>query len=153
VDDDPTVREAVMAVLAEEGYLVLAAGGGLQALALAASRPVDLVLLDLNLPGQDGWNTFEQLTAEHPRIPIIIATGRPDQYFTAFNAGAGALLEKPFDIPALLQTIVCLLSTPPVERRARLAGRTTEFYYQPAEQKGQFYENQGSHHEMGNARV
>lgn len=129
VDDDPGVREALMAVLGEEGYLALPAGSGPQALTLAASTPLDLVLLDLNLSGQNGWDTFERLTAEHPTVPIIIITGRSSQLFTAVGAGAGALLEKPLDIPTLLQTIARLLTAPPAAHLARLAGRRAEFFY------------------------
>jgi CheY-like chemotaxis protein len=143
VDDDPGVRESLVSVLLQEDYFALPAGGGLQALALAASRPVDLVLLDLSLPGQNGWDTFERLTAEHPHIPVIIATGRLNQFSTARSAGAGALLEKPFDIPTLLQTIGQLLTAPPA---APLAGRKAEFCYYPAGQKSLSYENYCSHY-------
>jgi CheY-like chemotaxis protein len=131
VDDDPGVRDALLAVLAEEGYAALPAGGGLQALALAASTPFDLVLLDLNLPGQNGWDTFERLTAEHPTVPIIIITARSNQWFTAVGAGAGALLEKPLDIPILLEAIARLLAAPPEEHLARMAGRKADFVYAP----------------------
>jgi len=58
------------------------------------------------MPVKNGWDTFEQLTREHPLIPVIIATARPNQLFTAINAGVGALLEKPMDIPMLLRTFV-----------------------------------------------
>ena len=143
VDDDPGVREALMSVLLQEGYFALPAGGGLQALALAASRPVDLVLLDLNLPEQNGWDTFEQLAARHPHIPVIIATGRPNQFSTALSVGAGALLEKPFDIPTLLQTIAQLLTPPPA---APLAGWKAEFCYYPAGQKSKSHESYCSHY-------
>jgi DNA-binding response OmpR family regulator len=129
VDDDVSVREALMAVLVEEGYIAVPAGGGLQALALAASTPLDLVLLDLNLPGQNGWDTFERLTAEHPTEPVIIITARSNQMFTAVGAGAGALLEKPLDIPTLLQTIARLLTASPAAHLARLAGQKADFFY------------------------
>jgi CheY-like chemotaxis protein len=131
VDDDTTVRECLKEVLLSEGYLIVEAEDGQQALDLLGKSAVDLVLLDLNMPVKNGWDTFEQLTSDHPLIPIIIATARPNQLFTALSSGAGALLEKPMDIRMLLQTVKKLLAEPPEHRLARLAGKETEFYYQP----------------------
>src|SRR6266853_688659 len=108
------------------------AENGQQALELASRLPVDLALLDLNMPVKNGWDTFEQLTREHPFIPIIILTARPNQIFTALSAGVGALLEKPIDIPTLLRTMENLLAESPERHLARLAGKTKEFTYMPA---------------------
>ena len=132
VDDDPTVRDSLNDVLQSEGYLVIPAENGQQALELASKSSVDLVLLDLNMPVKNGWDTYEQLTREHPLIPIIIVTARPNQLFTALNAGAGALLEKPMDIPMLLRTMENLLVETIGQRLARLAGKKTKFHYKPA---------------------
>jgi DNA-binding response OmpR family regulator len=130
VDDDPTVRESLKAVLVGEGYAVLPAENGAEALKLAARLPVDLALLDLNMPVMNGWDTFQQLTLDHPLTPVIIVTARPNQLFTAVGAGAGALLEKPMDIPTLLKTIKKLLAESADQRLARLSGQETEFHYQ-----------------------
>ena len=132
VDDDPTVRDSLNDLLVAEGYFVIPAENGQQALDLATRLPVDLALLDLNMPVKNGWDTFEQLTAGHPLIPIIIVTARPNQLFTALNAGAGALLEKPMDIPTLLRTMEKLLAESAEQRLARLAGEKSEFHYKPA---------------------
>jgi len=132
VDDDATVRDSLRDVLLGEGYAVIPAENGQQALDLANRSPVDLVLLDLNMPVKNGWDTFEQFTREHPLVPIIIATARSSQFFTALHAGAGALLEKPMDIPILLRTMEKLLAESDEERRARLAGKQTPFYFKPA---------------------
>ena len=132
VDDDPTVRDSLNDVLVAEGYFVIPAENGQQALDFASKSLVDLVLLDLNMPVKNGWDTFERLTAEHPLIPIIIATARPNQLFTALNAGVGALMEKPMDIPTLLRTMEKLLAESAEQRLARLAGQNPEFHYKPA---------------------
>jgi len=132
VDDDPAVRGSLANLLVGEGYFVIPAENGQQALDLAGRFPFDLILLDLNMPVMNGWDTFGQLTADYPFIPIIIATGRPSQLFTAIGAGVGALLEKPIDIPTLLQTMEKLLAEPAEKHLARLAGVKTDFYYQPA---------------------
>ncbi len=132
VDDDSMVRESITDVLLAEGYVIMQAEDGQQALDLANKSAVDLVLLDLNMPVKNGWDTFERLTAEHPFVPIIIATARPNQLFAALNAGVGALLEKPMDIPTLLRTMENLLAESAEQRLARLAGKSSEFTYKPA---------------------
>jgi DNA-binding response OmpR family regulator len=132
VDDDPTVRDSLKDVLLEEGYIIMAAGDGQQAVDLANEFVVDLVLLDLNMPVKNGWDTFEQLTREHPLIPVIIATARSNQFFTALSAGVGALLEKPMDIATLLRTMEKLLAESAERRLDRLSGKETEFHFQPA---------------------
>lgn len=133
VDDDPAIREMLGRLLIDEGYAVFPAADGREALALAAATEVDLLLLDLNLPVKNGWETFEQITAENPLLPIIIITARPNQLFPALAAGAGALMEKPLDFPKLLQTIRTLLEEPAEARLARIAGRPAEFHYAPAQ--------------------
>jgi two-component system response regulator HydG len=131
VDDDPGVRRMLLRVLEEEGYAVVPAANGIEALELAASRMPDLVLLDLNLPLQNGWDTFERLTTENPLLPVIIITARPNQIFPALAAGAGALMEKPLDLPKLLRTIRDLLAEPAASQLARMAGKAAEFHYLP----------------------
>jgi CheY-like chemotaxis protein len=132
VDDDPTVRGSLNDVLLSEGYTVTPAENGQQAVDLANQSAFDLALLDLNMPVKNGWDTFEQLTREHPALSIIIVTARPNQLFTAASAGAGALMEKPMDIPSLLRAIKKLLAESPEKRLARLVGKKTDFYYEPA---------------------
>jgi len=136
VDDDASVREMLMRVLVGEGYLVLPAANGLEGLKIAAGTHIDLVLLDLNMPGQSGWDTFERLTAENPLVPVIIITARSNQLFTALASGVGALLEKPLDFPSLLQAIVHLLAESEEQRLARMAGKPAEFHYLPSPHRG-----------------
>ncbi len=131
VDDDPGVRRMLLRVLEEEGYVVLAAANGLEALEIAAGNGLELVLLDLDSPPENGWHTFEKLTAENPALPVIIITSRPNQLFPAL--GAGALMEKPLDLPRLLKTVRDLLEEPAASQRARSAGKAAEFHYVPAQ--------------------
>jgi CheY-like chemotaxis protein len=137
VDDDLSVREMLARVLSGEGYLVSAAADGASALEIATATKVDLVLLDLNMPGKSGWDTFERLTAENPLLPVIIVTARANQLFTAMGAGVGALLEKPLHFPKLLQTIQQLLAEPAESRLARMAGIPADFHYVHGSRKGQ----------------
>jgi two-component system, OmpR family, response regulator len=135
MDDDPSVREMVGRVLVGEGYLVLSAASGAEALRLAAAAHIDLALLDLNMPGQSGWDTFERLTSEDPLLAVIVITARPQQLFTAVNAGVGALLEKPLNFTKLLTTMRDLLAESPEVRLARLTGKQADFHYLPSRRK------------------
>jgi DNA-binding response OmpR family regulator len=123
VDDDPGVCRMLQRVLEEEGYLVVPAANGLEALERAQATAPHLVLLDLNLPVQNGWDTLERLAAEDPLLPVIIITARPNQLFPALASGAGALMEKPLDLAKLLRTIRELLAEPAEARLARMAGK------------------------------
>jgi two-component system response regulator MprA len=131
-DDDSGVRASLAAALRIEGYAVLPAKDGQEALDMVSASEVDLVLLDLNMPVKNGWDTFERLTAENPLTPIIIITARPNQLFTALSAGVGALLEKPLDIPTLLKTVNALLAESAEVRLARMTGRRSDFFYRPS---------------------
>jgi DNA-binding response OmpR family regulator len=131
VDDDRAVRESLGRVLTMEDYLVLPAADGIEALKMAAATQLDLVILDLNMPRQSGWDTFEHLTRKHPLLPVIIITARSGQLFTSLGAGVAALLEKPLDMARLITTIEAVLTESDEEKLKRLAGRTAEFHYAP----------------------
>jgi len=141
-DDDASIRETLAHNLTAENYVVLSAANGEEVLQIAASTPIDLVLLDLNMPVKNGWDTFEQLTFEHPLLPVIIVTGRPNQLFPALAGGAGALMEKPLDLPKLIHAIADLISEPAEARLARLAGKPADFHYQPTPGKSALALNQ-----------
>jgi len=132
VDDDPTVRDALANVLCGEGYEVVSAANGVEAIELAQQGSMDLVLLDLNMPKKNGWDTFEILSRRKPWVPFIIITARPNQLFSALASGAAALMEKPLEFDRLLQTMHDLLAEPMEARIARLAGKPAEFHYLPA---------------------
>ena len=135
VDDDLAVRQMLGRILTSEGYLVGEACNGAEALEIAAKEEFHLMLLDLNMPIKNGWDTFTQLTTENPLLRVIIITARPNELFTALGAGVGALMEKPLDFTKLLQTISSLLAEDPEVQFARIAGKLAEFYYQPSEHK------------------
>jgi len=122
VDDDAAVRASMIKVLKGAGYEVMTASDGQEASARFAPERIDLVLLDLNLPFRSGWEVFEGLTTRYPTIPIIIITAMPNQYRTALAAGVGALMEKPIEVPALLQTMEALLAESPEARLRRMCG-------------------------------
>jgi FixJ family two-component response regulator len=83
------------------------------------------------MPVKGGWDTFERLTEINPLLPIIIITARPNQGSLAVAAEAGALMEKPLDVQALLTTMQQVLAELPEKRLARAAGRETPPTIQP----------------------
>lgn len=131
VDDDSSIRESLRKVLQTEGYEVALAGNGREAIDKFNQERIDLVLLDLNLPVNSGWDTFGTLTAIDPLLPIIIITGRQNQSRLAAAAGISALMEKPLNVPLLLQTIAGLLAEEPMTRLKRLVGLHNDMQYAP----------------------
>jgi CheY-like chemotaxis protein len=131
VDDDSAVRWMLLRVLEDEGYRVLPAASGAEALEIAATHAPHLALLDLAMPVQDGWTVLQQFNSQHPLVPVIIITARPNQLFPALGSGVGALMEKPLDLPKLLRNIQDLLAEPAEARQARAEGQPAEFHYQP----------------------
>jgi DNA-binding NtrC family response regulator len=132
VDDDRNVRESIARVLLLENYRVMLASNGDEALNLVNVNPVDMVLLDLNMPKKNGWDTFVELSNQNPRLPIIIITARANQSFTSVAAGVDALMEKPLDFESLLETIRNLLVEPPELRMARRMGHPSQIRYVPS---------------------
>lgn len=124
VDDDPAVREMVVRVLTGEGYSACEATNGYEALRISAAARLDLVLLDLGLPGKNGWDILANLGRLKPGLAVVIMTAWPNQAAAAQAAGASALLEKPLDFPALLRTIAGLIAASPARRTAPTAGHT-----------------------------
>ena len=131
VDDDPAMRRILSRLLAEEDFLVLSAGDGAKALALANLTRLDLVLLDLKAQVDDEWEIFGRLTAQNPLLPVILITDEPNQFFHAVASGVGALLEKPLNFTRLFHTIHHLLEEPAEERLARFMGQSAAFHYIP----------------------
>ncbi|PYL00401.1 MAG: hypothetical protein DME19_05260 [Verrucomicrobia bacterium] len=120
VDDDVSVRESLGRALGSEGYEMILAANGREAIDEFLRGYIDLVLLDLNVPVKGGWDVFERMTALNPLLPIIIITARSEQYELAATAGASALMEKPLSLPLLIGTIIKLLNEPVAKRLHRI---------------------------------
>ena len=103
VDDDPQILRAVRTSLQGHGYEVLTAGNGETAIEFLADSEVDLVLLDLGLPGIDGQEVLSRVRA-WIEVPIIVLTVREaqEEKVKAFQAGADDYVTKPFGMPELL---------------------------------------------------
>ena len=131
VDDDRQIRESLRKVLQAEGYKVLLAADGREAVEEIHGALIDLVLLDLNLPFISGWDTFGRFTSFNPFIPIVIITGRQNQHELAVAAGISALMEKPLDVPQLLLTISELLAEDAEAHLKRMMGLRDDMRYAP----------------------
>lgn len=113
VDDDDAIRTLVSELLADEGYEVLGAPDGKQALEILDRRSPDLILLDMRMPVMDGWAfsaAYRERTAL--RAPIIVITAATDARRTAREVEAAGYLGKPFDLDDLLAVVERALAAP-----------------------------------------
>ncbi|MFT3965166.1 MAG: response regulator transcription factor [Sphingobium sp.] len=119
VDDDKDIRDLIVTQLTQENYDLHAAASLAELHALLDARPVDLIVLDLNLPDGDGLALCRQLRLEGIATPIIMVTARgsPIDRVLGLELGADDYLTKPFEPRELLVRVRNLL------RRARPAGQ------------------------------
>jgi len=112
VDDDPGVRKWVRYVLNSAGYQVMEAEEGGPAMNLLRQHAVDLVLIDLVMPGQEGLETIPRIKKDFPAVRIIAMSGAfGGAFLSAARAfGAGATLCKPMTPDALLNEVARLLN-------------------------------------------
>jgi excisionase family DNA binding protein len=105
VDDDPRVRQLVRFELERAGYAVREAEGAEDALATIEQLAPDLVLLDVVMPGIDGWQLLQRLQERHGSIPVIMFSGSNEENASADAADRGAqgFVGKPFDPQELVE--------------------------------------------------
>jgi two-component system, OmpR family, response regulator MprA len=111
VDDDRALRDAVTRALTLEGYQVLAAVDGVEALAAVDRHRPDAVILDLGLPTIDGITVCQVLRARGDRTPILVLTARGEvtDRVQGLDAGADDFMSKPFALEELLARLRALL--------------------------------------------
>jgi adenylate cyclase len=112
VDDTPANVRLLQAVLHPRGYEVLTAGSGPEALEAVTRDSPDLVLLDVVMPGMDGYEVCRRLRATHPgaALPVVMITASGnEQKLEALEAGADDFIAKPFDQAELLARVRSLL--------------------------------------------
>ena len=114
VDDEDQLRKVMRDLLEREGYLVAEARDGIQALSEVDRHAPDIIVLDLNLPGMDGYSVLTQLRSRPSTrsIPIIVLTakGDEDNEVRVFELGADDFLTKPFRARALSARLEAVLS-------------------------------------------
>jgi len=111
VEDDPRLRESLLMVLGHEHYKILETETGEAALDILAETAVDLVVLDVNLPGIDGMETCRRLRAANHTHPVLMLTARHEiaDRVAGLDAGADDYLPKPFALEELLARVRSML--------------------------------------------
>jgi two-component system alkaline phosphatase synthesis response regulator PhoP len=115
VEDEPGLQLALSDRLAAEGYRVETAGDGNTALARATGEPFDIILLDVMLPGRDGFDVAKTLRQQGIRTPILMLTARGQvvDRVVGLKLGADDYLTKPFEMIELLARLEALLRRAP----------------------------------------
>lgn len=112
-DDDPDIRELVALRLARAGYRVETARDGLEAFDRGVELVPDLVVLDVSMPGQDGFETSRRLR-EDPRtshVPVVFLTARTrdEDVLTGYARGGDGYVTKPFEPEELVARVAALV--------------------------------------------
>lgn len=107
VDDEKPIRRFLRTSLTAQGYQVLEAEDGQEALKLVRRNSVDLVVLDLGLPNMDGFEVIRQLRAQGSSLPVIVLSARSDEIgkVHALDIGADDFVTKPFGMEELMARI------------------------------------------------
>jgi excisionase family DNA binding protein len=105
VDDDAALRELIRVSLSLDGYTVREAASAEEALAAIEDTAPDLVLLDVVMPGVDGWQMLQRMQERHGSIPVIMFSGKVDEDAAADaeERGARGFIGKPFDPQQLIE--------------------------------------------------
>jgi DNA-binding response OmpR family regulator len=111
VEDDTGIAVPLSRALQREGHEVLVVGDGYSALSCAGHQRVDLLVLDLGLPGMDGLDVCRRLRRTRPDLPVLMLTARTDEvdFVVGLDAGADDYVAKPFRLAELLARVRALL--------------------------------------------
>lgn len=111
VEDDAAIAGPLSRALTREGYEVDVVGDGTGAVARAGAGEIDLMVLDLGLPGMDGLEVCRRVRAGQPDLPVLMLTARTDEvdFVVGLDAGADDYVGKPFRLAELLARVRALL--------------------------------------------
>ncbi|MCA9419648.1 MAG: sigma-54-dependent Fis family transcriptional regulator, partial [Nitrospira sp.] len=100
IDDEPAILNTLSSILEDEGYQVLVAKSGLEALKIVRSEVPDLVILDIWMPEMDGLETLKRLRTQFPNILVVMMSGHGsiETAVKSTKLGAYDYLEKPLDL-------------------------------------------------------
>ena len=127
VEDDDDVRSLVARVLTDDGHQVETAADGDAAIEKLHARPTDLLVLDVVLPGIDGWGVLRHLRKLKSPPQVLLLTGNTEYqtFIRAAQEGVAAYIEKPFSLRELLATCHSVLESKPTSRESLAADRRT----------------------------
>lgn len=123
-EDDSNIRRGLVATLESEGYAVMAAVDGVQALKLFGQDKHDLVILDVMMPKASGYDVCRELRARDTRVPVLFLTAKGEEIdkVVGLKLGADDYLTKPFGVHELLARIEALLR----RSRASVSGDSSD---------------------------
>jgi len=107
VDDDPAASRLYKSYLTAEGHEVVIADSGIEAVEATERNTFDVVVMDLNMPGLDGWMSMSLIKARRPKLPVVVLTGDTgkDLETRAKTAGAAGFLTKPCQPDKLIRAL------------------------------------------------
>ena len=161
VDDESRMRKLVKDFLQREGYTVLEAGDGMEAIDIFYEQKIDLVILDVMMPKMDGWQTCREIRRDS-KVPIIMLTARSEERdeLQGFELGVDEYISKPFSpkilvarVGALLKRIYGTEADEKIEaggieldkaaHQVQVDGKSIDLSYKEFELLTYFLENQG----------
>ncbi len=127
VDDEPSIIESLSGILSDDGFEVLHAFNGYDALKKIESDSPDIVLLDIWMPGMDGIDTLKEIKKDYPNLPVVMITGHGtiESAVDATKSGAFDFLEKPLSIDRVVVTINNALNFRRLEEENRYLRKKT----------------------------
>lgn len=105
VDDDPAILATVQDILAAEGWEVVAVETGVEAVASIRDQRPAVMLLDMRMPGMDGWAVARAAREQAPGVPIVVMTAAENAAAWAAEVAAEAYVAKPFMLDDLLRVV------------------------------------------------
>jgi DNA-binding response OmpR family regulator len=153
IEDDDAIRRGVTDALGFAGYEVLAAATGQEGLSRALSATVDLILLDLMLPGPSGFEILQAVREARPTLPVIILSARGEEAdrVRGLRLGADDYVVKPFSVRELLARVEAVLRRSPERPDRVLRIELSEGVADLARCEVRF--NDGSRHELSEREV
>jgi DNA-binding NtrC family response regulator len=130
-DDNKSLLRSWRHSLSSETYEVVLAKNVQDAIAKSEAGEIDLLLMNLDSPTEQGWEAIAEITRANPFLPVVVITWQSERRKLAEAAGARALVEEPVDGPMLLQTIRELLAEPVQNRMGRTYNQEIEFRHVP----------------------
>ena len=119
VDDDCNVRQSLQQVLTREEFGVVPAANRREALLGFHENPIDIVLLDIHLGEDSGWDTLREMRRTRPRLPVIVMSAYPDQAACCRAENIEVFMEKPLDMSLLVEKLNELTAHGPEHRASR----------------------------------
>ena len=122
VDDDPNLRDVIVNFIRGHGYEGVEAAAGQAALDLLANTKVELIILDIMMPGMDGFATLDKIREMGCKVPIMLlsARSRDEDVMHGYGAGADLYLVKPMSMETLHKAIDYLIGDLTAEQKAAL---------------------------------